>query len=150
MADWKTKEYYSIFMDGIPLTALDHFLRGTLGLRGNAVKHSHFYTETDGDFSYTDSLDLAAYFTQRGGNSATVFAKTLCFDRPYPDVSFVICANDMYAEIDCDIEESDFDTAYLPSLQGWLTEMVQRNIITFSRISYSCDYAPLFEYGKGD
>lgn len=148
MADWKAKEYYTVLLDGIPVRKLTEFLRGTLGLSGETAVKSHFYTKENGDFPYADSLNLAAYFAQCG--SAAVHLKTVCFDRVYRDGTCVICSDGTSAELECDIEEKDFDTARLPELEAWQTEQVRKEIADYVSISCTFDREPLFEFRKGD
>ena len=81
MAKRKTKEYYTITLDGIPVRMLGEFLRETLGMSAEKIENSHFYAVGSGDFTYSDALDLDAYFAER--HSATLHIKKIRFDREY-------------------------------------------------------------------
>ena len=148
MEDWKAKEYYTVQLDRIPVDRLAGFLRGTLGLSEETAVRSQFYTKEADDLAYSDSFDLAAYFA--GRCSASVHMKTVCFDRAYRDGTCVICSDGTAAELECDIEEKDFDTQRVPALEAWLTEQIREGIAEYACISYTFDKAPLFEIRKGD
>ncbi len=147
MADWIPKEYYTILLDGIPVSEIGKYLYETLGLSEKTVVQSHFYTAQDGDFVYADSLNLNAYFAGKG--SASVHLKTVRFDRVYHDGTCLICSDGARAALECDIEAKDFDMQRLPELQAWLTAQVRAGIAEFASISYTLDTEPLFEIGKG-
>ena len=76
--------------------------------------------------------------------------KTVCFDRAYRDGTCVICSDGTAAELECDIEEKDFDTQRVPALEAWLTEQIREGIAEYASINYTFDNAPLFEIRKGD
>ena len=148
MAEWKAKEYYTILLGGIPADTVGSFLRETIGLCEDTLITSHFYTEKDGDFAYTDALDLDAYFAER--SSASFHLQALRLDRAYHSGSCVIYADGTSAELECDIEETDFDTERLPELQAWLIAQLQDGIAEYASISYTFDNKPLFEIRKGE
>ncbi len=147
MANRRPKEYYTITLDGIPVRLLGGFLRDTLGMCGETVVRSHFYSAESGDFTYTDALDLDAYFAER--RSATVHMKTIRFDRAYRDGTCLIYAYGSKAQLECDIEERDFDTKKMPELQAWLKEQIHDYNAEYACISYTFDNKRLFEYGGG-
>ena len=147
MAEWKPKEYYTVLIDGIPVRKLAAYLCETLGMCEKTCVRSHFYSDTDGDFVYSDSMNLDAYFSERRG--ATVHLKTIRFDREYRDGTCVIYADGLRASVECDIEEKNIDLKRFPELQAWLTEQVYSGIAEFVSISYTFDNQPVFEFGKG-
>jgi len=147
MANWKSKEYYTITLDGISVRTLGGLLRETLGMSGETVARSHFYAAEKGDFTYSDALDLDAYFSER--RSATVHMKTVRFDRAYREGTCLIYAYGSKAQLECDIEERDFDTKKMPELQAWLQNQVHEGIAEYVSISYTLDNKPLFEYKEG-
>ena len=148
MAEWKAKEYYTVLIDGIPVRMLAEYLRGTLGMSGNSVVRSHFYTNADGDFVYSDSMNLDAYFTEHRG--ATVHLKTIRFDREYRDGTCMLYSDGYAASVECDIEEKNFDVKRMPELQAWLKEQVYTGIAEYVSISYTADNGPLFEFRQGE
>lgn len=147
MANRKMKEYYTITLDGIPVGTLGGFLHETLGICGAAVERSHFYAAGAGDFTYSDALDMNAYFSER--HSATLYVKAIRFDRAYRAGTCLIFSDGRTALLECDIEDRDFDTKKLPDLEEWLKAQVHDDIAEFVSISYTFDNKALFEYGEG-
>ena len=147
MAKWKPKEYYTITLDGIPAGMLGGFLRDVLGMCAERIEKSHFYTPDKGDFTYSDTLNIDAYFAER--RSATLHIKPIQFDREYREGTCLIYSDGSKAQLECDIEERDFDTEKLPDLQEWLRGRVDDETAEYASISYTFDYGSLFEYGKG-
>ena len=147
MAKWKAKEYYTITLDGIPVGMLGGFLRDVLGMCAERIEKSHFYAPDKGDFTYSDSLNIDAYFAER--RSATLHIKPIQFDREYREGTCLIYSDGSKAQLECDIEERDFDPEKLPDLQAWLRGRVDDETAEYASISYTFDYGLLFEYGKG-
>lgn len=147
MAKWKPKEYYTITLDGIPAGMLGGFLRDVLGMSAERIEKSHFYAPDKGDFTYSDSLNIDAYFAER--RSATIHIKMIQFDRAYRDGTCLIYSDGSKAQLECDIEERDFDMKKLPELQAWLKEQIHDYNAEYACISYTFDNKRLFEYGGG-
>ncbi|HAG14198.1 MAG TPA: hypothetical protein DCG49_10105 [Ruminococcus sp.] len=147
MVKRKTKEYYTVTLDGIPVRMLGGFLRETLGMSAEKIENSHFYAVGSGDFTYSDALDLDAYFAER--HSATMHIKKIRFDREYREGTCLIYSDGSKAQLECDIEEADFDLKKLPELQEWLRTQVREWVAEYASISYTFDNGMLFEYGKG-
>ena len=126
---------------------LGGFLRETLRMRTETVEKSHFYAPDKGDFTYTDTLNIDAYFAER--RSATIHIKPIQFDRSYREGTCLIYSDGSMAQLECDIEEQDFAPEKLPDLQAWLRARVDEETAEYASISYTFDNGMLFEYGKG-
>ena len=122
------------------------------GIRSGYVKkqllHSGFYSEQTGDVPYTDALDLQAFFAAR--SRASFHLKTVRFDRAYRGGSCLVYSDGSTAQLECDIEQADFDPEKLPDLQAWLTAQLHDETAEYASISFTFDNEPLFEIRKGD
>ena len=99
MTDRKAGEYDTVELGGISVRKIDGFLCEKLGFSEKIVTNSHLYTERDGDFEYTDSVNLDAYFSQQ--SNATFYLKTVQLDHIYRKVMCAIYSNGATANLEC-------------------------------------------------
>lgn len=148
MTTQKAKEYYTVKLGGTSFQNIDQFLLEKNGFSENSTTDSHLYTEQIGDLKYTNVVNLDAYFSQK--SSATFYLKTIQPDHAYRNVRCAIYSNGLTADLECDIEEKDFNTENCADPEARLNEKASNNIAENACICLTFDNRPTFEIGKGE
>lgn len=136
-------EYYDIVFSGISSENINRFIKEIINIKQANIISSHFFSESSGDYEFSDDMDLNEYFS--GNNTASIFSETITLNCTYNKAVCIITSDAESVDVDCSIPETDFDISDITELTEWLENLCREKIISYAEISSGAENAPLFK-----
>lgn len=130
-------EYIDIIFDGVKSSEMNRLIKDILQIKQAELINSHIYTESQGDFEYSDDLDLNDIFSRKNSNCG-LYVKRLKIVHVFYEVVVVIYPG----YVECEFSEDLYHVGWTKEIADWLNELCSKGIIESASIGYEYDDEP--------
>ncbi|MBD5144635.1 MAG: hypothetical protein HDT21_01750 [Ruminococcus sp.] len=111
-------EYVDIIFSGINKKDIDNLIKNKFEIGRDKILRSHFYTEENGDFEYSDEIDLKKYFAEE--RTCNMFVSSLQFNKTYSKVLVIITSDKTDTNVTLNISADQFESGDIELLRDYL------------------------------
>ena len=130
-------EYIDIIFDGVKSSEMNRLIKDILQIKQAEVINSNFYTESRGDFEYSDDLDFSDIYSKEPCHGG-LFVKRLKIVHVFYEVVVVIYPG----YVECEFSEDLYHVGWTKEIADWLQELCSKGIIESASIGYEYDDEP--------
>lgn len=111
-------EYVDIIFSGINKKQIDNLIKNNFKVCRDKIIRSHFYTEENGDFEYSDEIDMKQYFTEE--RTCNIFVSDLYLNKKYSKVLIIITSDKTDTEVTLNISTDQLEDGGIELLREYL------------------------------
>ena len=111
-------EYVDIIFSGVNKKDIDNLIKNKFNICRDKIIRSHFYTEENGDFEYSDEIDLEKYFA--GERTCNMFLSRLQLNKIYSKVLIIITSDKADTDVTLNISADQFESGDIELLRDYL------------------------------
>lgn len=111
-------EYVDIIFSGINKKDIDNLIKNKFKICRDKIIRSHFYTEENGDFEYSEEIDLEKYFTEE--RTCNMFISILQLNKAYSNVLMIITSDKTDTDVTLNISTDQFESGGIELLRDYL------------------------------
>lgn len=111
-------EYVDIIFSGVNKKDIDNLIKNKFKICRDKIVRSHFYTEGNGDFEYSDEFDLEKYFAEE--RTCNMFVSRLQLNRTYSNVLVIITSDKADTDVTLNISANQFESGNIELLRDYL------------------------------
>lgn len=121
-------EYVDIIFGGINKKEIDNLIKNNFKVCSDKIIRSHFYTEENGDFEYSDEIDINRYFSEE--RTCSIFVFDLYLNKKYNKVLIIITSDKSDTEVTLNISTDQFEDGGIELLRDYLKSSYSQYDIT--------------------
>lgn len=111
-------EYIDIIFSGINKKDIDNLIKNKFKICRDKIIRSHFYTEENGDFEYSDEIDLENYFAEE--RTCNMFVSSLRLNKTYINILVIITSDKTNTDVTLNISADQFENGDIELLRDYL------------------------------
>ena len=111
-------EYVDIIFSGINKKDIDNLIKNKFDICRDKIIRSHFYTEENGDFEYSDEIDFKKYFAEN--RTCNMLLSRLQLNKIYSKVLMIITSDKTDTNVTLNISSDQFESGGIELLQDYL------------------------------
>ena len=121
-----------IIFNGIKSSEMNSFVKDILKIKQEELINSHLYTESQGDFEYSDDFNLNEYCSATKPAPACLYVKRLRIVHVFYEVIVFIYSD----SVECSFYENMYHKEWTNEIAAWLKELCSKGIIESASIGY--------------
>lgn len=111
-------EYVDIIFSSINKKDIDNLIKNKFKICRDKIIRSHFYTEENGDFEYSDEIGLEDYFAEE--RTCNMFVSLLQLNKTYSNVAVIITSDKTDTDVTLNISADQFESGNIELLRDYL------------------------------
>lgn len=111
-------EYIDIIFCSINIKDIDNLIKNDFNVCNDKIIRSHFYTEENGDFEYSDKIDLEKYFCKK--RTCNILVSDLRLNKTYSNVLVIITSDKTDTDVTLNISADQFESSGIELLRDYL------------------------------
>ena len=112
-------EYVDIIFSGVNKKDIDNLIKNKFDICRDKIIRSHFYTEENGDFEYSDEIDFKKYFAEN--RTCNMLLSRLQLNKIYSKVLMIITSDKTDTNVALNISANQFESGDIELLRDYLT-----------------------------
>lgn len=111
-------EYVDIIFSSINKKDIDNLIKNKFRICRDKIIRSHFFTEENGDFEYSDEINLEKYFAEK--RTCNMFVSLLQLNKTYSNVAVIITSDKTDTDVTLNISADQFESGGIELLRDYL------------------------------